>query len=231
MRKWMVMASATILLGAGVLVFLLFPNSSEEITMEQANETVITLYGGEVEQTTESGKVYSVEFQRADGRYLALVNRQNGQVENMELIEKTAMAKELTEQQAKDLALEKAEGTVDSISYDEGRNEYEVKVREETQISTIVLSAANGEVRKISQEPIETESPAEEPEPERIITRDEAVRLAKNTLDGELQEAEFVQTEDGGYYLVEIENDQTEQEATIQIHAIRGDTMSVEWDD
>ncbi|WP_394120628.1 PepSY domain-containing protein [Planococcus donghaensis] len=231
MRKWMVMASATILLGAGVLVFLLFPNSSEEITMEQANETVITLYGGEVEQTTESGKVYSVEFQRADGRYLALVNRQNGQVENMELIEKKAMAKELTEQQAKDLALEKAEGTVDSISYDEGRNEYEVKVREETQISTIVLSAANGEVRKISQEPIETESPAEEPEPERIITRDEAVRLAKNTLDGELQEAEFVQTEDGGYYLVEIENDQTEQEATIQIHAIRGDTMSVEWDD
>ena len=231
MRKWMIMASATILLGAVVLVFLLFPNSSEEITMEQANETVISLYGGEVEQTTGSGKVYSVEFQRADGRYLALVNRQNGQVENMELMEKTAAAKELTEQQAKDLALEKAEGTIDSISYDEGRNEYGVKVREESQISTIVLSAATGEVRKISQEPIEAEAPAEEPEPDRIITRDEAVRLAKNTLDGELQEAEFVQTEDGGYYLVEIENDQTDQEATVQIHAIRGDTMSVEWDD
>ncbi|MGH2317303.1 PepSY domain-containing protein [Planococcus sp. SE5232] len=231
MRKWMVMASATILLGAVVLVFLLFPNSSEEITMDQANETVISLYGGKVEQTTESGKVYSVEFQRADGRYLALVNRQNGQVENMELIEKTAAAKELTEQQAKDLALEKAEGTVDSISYDEGRNEYDVKVKGETQMSTVVLSAATGEVWKISQEPIEAESPAEEPEPDRIITRDEAVRLAKNTLDGELQEAEFVQTEDGGYYLVEIENDQTEQEATVQIHAIRGDTMSVEWDD
>ncbi|MBT2570373.1 hypothetical protein [Planococcus sp. ISL-110] len=71
----------------------------------------------------------------------------------------------------------------------------------------------------------------EEPEPVRIITRDEAVRVAKNTLDGEVQEAEFVQTEDGGYYLVEIVNDQTEQEATIQIHAVRGDTMSVEWDD
>lgn len=231
MRKWILMASATILLGAAVLVFLMFPSSSQDITLEQANETVISLYGGKVEKTTESPDAYRVEFQRTDGHYLALVNRQNGQVESMELIEKTEVAKELTQQQAEEIALQQAAGEIDGVTYNEERNEYDVAVKEETQLSTVVVSAATGEVRKISQEPIEAEAPAEEPELDRIITRDEAVRLAKNTLDGELQEVEFVQTEDGGYYLVEIENDQTEQEATIQIHAIRGDTMTVEWDD
>lgn len=233
MRKWILMASATILFGVAVLALLLFPRSSPEITAEQANETVVSLYGGEVEQTTESRDAYKVEFQRAGGRYLALVNRQNGQVETMELIEKTEPVKELTEQQAQEIALEQAAGTVDGINYNKERNEYDVKVREDAQLSTVILSAATGEVRKISQEPIEETPPVEEPvpEPERIITRDEAVKLAKATLNGEVQEAEFVETEAGGYYLIEIENDQTEQEATIQIHAIRGDTMTVEWDD
>lgn len=231
MRKWLLMVSATILLGVAVLVFLLFPRSSPEISAQQANETVIGLYGGEVEKTTESGDVFEVEFQRPGGLYRALVNRQNGQVETMELIEKTEAVKEITEQRAEEIALEQATGTIDGVSYNKERNAYEVNVREETQLSTIIISAATGEVQKISHELIEVEPPAEEPELDRIITRDEAVQLAKNTLDGEVQEAEFVQTEDGGYYLVEIENDQTEQEATVQIHAVRGDTMSVEWDD
>ncbi|MDQ0429097.1 putative membrane protein YkoI [Planomicrobium stackebrandtii] len=237
MRKWMLMASATILFGVAVLAFVLFPRTSPEVTADQANETVISLYGGEVEQTTESGDAYRVEFKRPDGRYLALVNRQNGQVETMELLEKTEAAKEVTEQQAGEIALEQAAGTIDSVAYNEERNEYDVKVKEETQLSTVVLSAATGEVRKISQEAVEASAPVNEPvpepepEPDRVITRDEAIVLAQETLSGEAQEAEFVQTADGGYYLVEIENDQTDQEATIQIHAIRGDTMSVEWDE
>lgn len=233
MRKWILMASATILFGVGVLAFLLFPRSGPDISAKQANETVMSLYGGKVEQTTEAGDAYRVEFERPDGRYLALVNRQNGQVETMELLEKTEAVKELTEQQAQEIALEQAKGIIDGIGYNEERNEYDVKVKEETQISTVILSAATGEVRKISQEPIEAAPPAEEPkpEPETIIARDEAIKLAKKTLNGEVQEAEFVETGDGGYYLIEIENEQTDQEATIQIHAIRGDTMTVEWDE
>ena len=46
-----------------------------------------------------------------------------------------------------------------------------------------------------------------------------------------MKEVEFIETADGGYYLVEIENVDSDQEATIQIHAIRGDTMTVDWDD
>ncbi|OHX53591.1 hypothetical protein [Planococcus faecalis] len=88
MRKWILMTLATILLGGSVIAFLLFPRTSPEISEEQAEETVISLYGGSIEQTTASGEDYQVEFQRTDGRYLALVNRQNGQVESMKLLKK-----------------------------------------------------------------------------------------------------------------------------------------------
>lgn len=229
MRKWILMTLATILLGGSVIAFLLFPRTSPEISEEQAEETVISLYGGSIEQTTASGEDYQVEFQRTDGRYLALVNRQNGQVESMKLLKKTEKAKKLTEQQAEKIALEKVEGIIGSNTYNKDRNEYTVKVEEETQVSTLVLSAATGEVLTISEEPVQV-VPSEEPDLERIITRNEAIRLAKKTLSGEVQDDEFVETEDGGYYLIEIENDETDQEATIQIHAVRGDTMTVEWD-
>ncbi|ALS78101.1 PepSY domain-containing protein [Planococcus kocurii] len=229
MRKWILMTLATILLGGSVIAFLLFPRTSPEISEEQAEETVISLYGGSIEQTTASGEDYQVEFQRTDGRYLALVNRQNGQVESMNLLKKTEKAKKLTEQQAEKIALEKVEGIIGSNTYNKDRNEYTVKVEEETQVSTLVLSAATGEVLTISEEPVQV-VPSEEPDLERIITRNEAIRLAKKTLSGEVQDDEFVETEDGGYYLIEIENDKTDQEATIQIHAVRGDTMTVEWD-
>ncbi|AQU79995.1 MULTISPECIES: PepSY domain-containing protein [Planococcus] len=229
MRKWILMTLATILLGGSVIAFLLFPRTSPEISEEQAEETVISLYGGSIEQTTASGEDYQVEFQRTDGRYLALVNRQNGQVESMKLLKKTEKAKKLTEQQAEKMALEKVEGIIGSNTYNKDRNEYTVKVEEETQVSTLVLSAATGEVLTISKEPVQV-VPSEEPDLERIITRNEAIRLAKKTLSGEVQDDEFVETVDGGYYLIEIENDETDQEATIQIHAVRGDTMTVEWD-
>ena len=43
----------------------------------------------------------------------------------------------------------------------------------------------------------------------------------------------FEKTDDGGYYLVEIEQDNEEEEdveAVFHIHAITGDIISVEWD-
>ncbi|MBT2570374.1 hypothetical protein [Planococcus sp. ISL-110] len=92
-----------------------------------------------------------MEFHRPGGLYLALVNRQNGQVEAIELIEKTEAAKEVTQQQAEQIALEQAEWEIGGVSYNEERNEYEVNVREETQLSTFIISAATGEVKKTAR--------------------------------------------------------------------------------
>ncbi len=230
MQKRVILAAATILLGAVVLIFLLLPQPSQDLTKEQANETVISLYGGKLEKTTARQYNYEVEFQRDNGLYLAQVNRESGQVESVELIEKTGTPTAFTEQQIEKIASKRVQGSVESIEYNENENEYVVKIKNEKQLSTIVLSANSGEVSSINQEPVATDQEVEQSEPDRIITRNEAIKRAKKTLEGDVQDVDFEETEDGGYYLVEIENDETDQEATIQIHAVRGNTMTVEWD-
>jgi uncharacterized membrane protein YkoI len=231
MRKWMIMAAATILLGVIVIIYLLNPFiGTEEINAAEAEQSVLQMYGGEIVATSEAEDDFIVEFNKPEGFYTATVSKATGQVESMKLLEKNEQSKELTEKQASAAALTEVGGTLEEIAYSKENSEYTVKIKDGQIIKTVIVAAATGEIRKITSEAAPT-GPAPEPRTEPVITKDEAIALAKQTLDGEVQEAEFVDTEDGGYYLVEIENDETEQEVTVQIHAIRGETMTVEWDD
>lgn len=237
MKKWIAMITASIILGIAI-VFFLFDSTDNDNRLNEAEASakVTELYGGTANAATLDGDEITVEFQTEVGRYSAIVDRESGQVAEVQLIEKTGPSKALTEKQAEEIALEEVQGTTDEITYIKEANEYKVKITGETGTSIVTLSAETGGIEEITKEEIvqpdsnqpEGESPAD---PERIITSDEAVLIAKETLQGEVQEVEFTETQDGGYYLVEIENDETDQEATIQIHAIRGDTLSVEWED
>ncbi|ETP68579.1 hypothetical protein HF394_01075 [Planococcus glaciei] len=232
MKKWMLMAAGTVLLGVIVIAFLLNPFiGSESISAQEAEQSVLELYGGELVGTSEVDNRFAVDFNKADGLYTAMVNKATGQVESMKLIEKKEPAAQLTEEQAGAAALKKVDGTLESVTYLKDNQQYEVKIKDEKNITTVLVAAATGEIGNITAEPIAKPDVKPEPEPDAAITQDEAIAIAKQTLDGEVQEAEFVQTEGGGYYLIEIENEESEREVTVQIHAIRGETLTVEWDD
>lgn len=232
MKKWMLMAAGTVLLGVIVIAFLLNPFiGSESISAQEAEQSVLDLYGGELVGTSEVDNRFAVDFNKADGLYTAMVNKATGQVESMKLIEKKEPATRLTEEQAGAAALKKVDGTLESVTYLKDNQQYEVKIKDEKNITTVLVAAATGEIGNITAEPIAKPDVKPEPEPDAAITQDEAIAIAKQTLDGEVQEAEFVQTEGGGYYLIEIENEESEREVTVQIHAIRGETLTVEWDD
>ncbi|WP_158599128.1 PepSY domain-containing protein [Planococcus salinus] len=228
MRKWMVVSVLMVLLAAVVLAILLFPDSAEQqVSRDEAKAVVTEMHGGTVSETVEKDGYFHVVFQRPDGQYRASVNKENGQVEELELLERKEPVKELTEQEAQSVAVNEVDGTVENIRYFEERNEYEVEIRREDQLTTIVLSAGTGEVKRITTNPAEAES---EPEPDTVISREEAVAIARTVLAGEADSVEFQQTNDGGLYLVEIENDETDQEVLVQVHAIKGEILTVEWD-
>ncbi|MGK7378586.1 PepSY domain-containing protein [Planococcus sp. 1R117A] len=234
MRKWMLMAAGTILLGVIVIAYLLNPFiGTESISAAEAEQSVLEMYGGEVVGTSESKDSFAVDFDKADGLYTAIVNKETGQVESMKLVEKKEQPVELTKEQAAAAALKEVDGTLEEVTYSKDKREYEVKIKDGENIATVLVASKTGEVRKITtNSSVEADNkPAPEPKPNPVILKDEAIAIAKQTLDGEVQEVEFVETEDGGYYLVEIENEETEQEVTVQIHAIRGETLTVEWDD
>lgn len=236
MKKPIAIFVAAAILIVAAIVFLL--NSTDDVNRldeAEAMERVTDLYGGEAERAEISGNLILVEFKNKEGRYTASVDSGTGKVNAIKLLEKSVPAKKINDQEAEKIALAEVEGELENTAYSAEQNEYEIRIKGATQISIIAISAETGEVRKIAtEEIIVSGEPSEEepaPEPARVITRDEAIAIALQTLVGEVQEVEFVDTVDGGYYLVEIENDETDQEATIQIHAIRGDTMTVDWDD
>lgn len=241
MRKWWAIGIFIIVFLIAALAFFLFPRTAaDSVTLVEATAAIEEQYGGTVENTSETEEFYQIEFSREDGQYLATVSRADGQVATLELVE-SAPVQQISEEEASQAALAAESGELDGIEYDQESNSYQVAITSETEQKTLTISAEDGEVLDVQKEPLEPQAePSESPdapppdaneEPERIISQDAAIAIAKETLNGTVDEIEFIQTADGGYYLVEIDHEATEREATIQIHAIRGETMTVEWDD
>lgn len=221
-RIWLV-SIAFVLLACLLLVLFLNPGEDQSVSEAEAAERVASLYGGEAGQVTDAGQTFNVEFTNEAGRYRASVDKTDGTVGSIELLE-SAAPEPLTEAQAKEVAAAEAGGTVSSVRFDEQNGLYEVQTDQDGIITTVTVSAADGEVVKMVKE-------AEEPETPTALTPEDAIEIAKTYLDGVVDDVDFESTEDGGYFLVTVEKDETDQEVTVQIHAIRGDVMTVEWED
>lgn len=241
MRKWWAIGIFIVVFLIAALAFFLFPRTAaDSVTLLEATASIEEQYGGTVENTSETEEFYQIEFSREDGQYLAAVSRADGQVATLELVE-SAPVQQISEDEASQAALAAESGELDGIEYVQESNSYQVAINSETERKTLTISAEDGEVLDVQKEQLEPQAePGESPdapppdtneEPERIISQEAAILIAKETLNGTVDEIEFIQTDDGGYYLVEIDHEATEREATIQIHAIRGETMTVEWDD
>ena len=62
-----------------------------------------------------------------------------------------------------------------------------------------------------------------------LLTEQQVLSIASAQFTGEIEDIDFENTADGGYYLVEI--DTAAEEVTVQIHAITGKILSVSFDE
>ena len=105
---------------------------------------------------------------------------------------------------------------------------YEVSVDEvEGTFHTITLIQA-GTIKEETPEE-EEKTTIEEPQTVNPLTEQEVIKIATSQFPGEVDEIEFVDTTNGGYYNINIEND--EDEATMQIHALTGKILTITYDD
>ncbi|MCJ1907060.1 PepSY domain-containing protein [Planococcus ruber] len=228
MSKKLMMAGATILLGLLAFAFvLIFGPDENPVTETEASAAVIDLYGGEIESTERAKDGYTIVFNRENGKYAAEVDQSTGRIESLTLLEKAVSDPVITEKEASELAFKQLDGEIVKSTFSKTRNQYEIVIENERERAAILIDAEGGEVLDVKKEAI----PKDETPRNRVITEAEAIAIAKQTLDGEVQDLEFTETEDGGFYLIEIENDETDREVTVRIHAVRGETLTVEWED
>ncbi|SDJ24743.1 PepSY domain-containing protein [Salimicrobium halophilum] len=140
----------------------------------------------------------------------------------------------LDSEEARDLVTSHYQGSI--LEWKEDEERFIATVERDTGVYAITIdreSATVEDVRRLEENAIEKESeaPSEtEEEPLRLLTEEEAGINAQEEVAGTIDDIDYEQEGDIPYYLVEIERSD-EREATVQIHAINGEVMSITWDD
>ena len=135
------------------------------------------------------------------------------------------------------------------LSMKQQQDAFLVELEKEDGIYEIEANATYGNVTEIKRlttteisepattptEPAEPTEPTEPQQPESRLTEEQAVEIALKEVSGTVEDIDFEDSEQGGFYLIEVEQpgqgDEDGQEATVQIQAITGEILSIVWDD
>ena len=200
------------------------PLSSEEIQTR-----LETIYDGKVENLKLENGVYFAEITRSDALYSAEVDAVNGKVLALNQLSKVEEVKPqmLSEQEVREEIAKKYPGEIKRLSMNKNKEQpiYNAEVIKEKTLVELQVDAVTGEIISENTKDTITEDV--------LITKEQAIKIALEQLKGDVEYVAFQQTDDGGYYIVEIEQDNEEEddvEAVFRIHAITGKIISVEYD-
>ncbi|WP_252501734.1 PepSY domain-containing protein [Sporosarcina sp. Marseille-Q4943] len=222
---------------------------AETLPKEEISSQLAMIYDGEVKDLMLDGSVYKAKVSRAGAEYAVEVDAGSGKV--LSLIQTKETSKP-------DIVMETDEGEkagntdetatpVENSSDETAKTDSEIKKEPDnkaTDSSAADQTESKTEVPKPSANKTPEQSkPASKPankEKQRktvLISEQKAKKIGMAQLPagaiGEVDDVDFVNSEDGGYYLVQIEIDTDDDmdEVTYQIHAISGKVMTVTWDD
>lgn len=183
------------------------------------------MYGGTVQSLRNKNDRYEAEIIKDKSVYKVEVNDVTGVVQSLiqtgEYNEMTPAL--ISEAELREMIAKKYTGTLERIALDTKQEPpiYKVEISNEQVLKKVNVDAVTGEI--ISEKEKETTSN------QAVITKKQAIDIARRQLEGKVEYVSYEKTSDGGYYLVEIEGH--DEEAIFQIHAISGEILSVTWDD
>jgi len=229
-KTWLLpVLMAILILGAvglyiGSLLTKEAPLSESEIRTQLENS-----YGGTIDTLSMEKDVYIAEMTRNGARYSAKIDVMTGKVLSLIQLSEPQenLPKVLSEEEVREVIAQKYPGEIERISLNPSMEPpvYEVELAKEQALVTVVIDAFEGEITSETVKETTVENV--------LITKEKAVEIALGQLQGEVEYVVFEKTKDGGYYLVEIEQDNEDSddlEAVFQIHAISGEILSVTWD-
>ncbi len=201
---------------------------AETLPEDEIRSQLEHMYGGKVERLSLKGSMYEVELSLSNAAYLAEVDAETGKV--------------LSLFQTKEIDAE--ETPIASVKGNEVTSEAKVVDKPVEKPDEVVSQSKTdptpkNEIRKDSPATGVKENkpaPPKKEAPTVLISKNEAIKIALTQMNGEVDDVEFVQTSEGGHYLVEIEvdddnDDERGDEAVYKIHAITGKVLHVSWED
>lgn len=215
-----------LLLGITVLITIQQLNSpaAKHLTTKEAQDLVENRYQGSVSQVRLKNNQYLIKMMKEKRMYIIKLDANTGDIVSIIKIEKQDPQQVLSETEIRSLITEKIKGTITSINKErqDGKEIYIVLVNEDNQRITVKVDSMSGTILSTSSTIIT--------EPSKKLSEAEAVKLAIQQVEGTVDEISLETKNGQPYYFVKvIVNDK--QEAIVQIHAIKGNVISITWDD
>jgi uncharacterized membrane protein YkoI len=228
---WVVICSLiTIVVFVSWLQFGKLTPSADMLTEQEAQNLVQERYLGKVSQIKLANQQYHIELEKQNGLYTIILDADSGKV--VSFIQTGSTSKnptdtskdEFTEDEIKEIILAKVNGSITSFEKIVINKEavFKAIVKDAETETTITVDAVTGTI--LSSNSININ------EPPKRLSETEAAQIAKNQVQGEIEDIWLETKNDQTYYLVELET-QDDREAIVQIQAITGEVMSVTWDD
>ena len=147
--------------------------------------------------------------------------------------EKTSNGKVmLSTNEAEKIALQEVDGIVESIELEKKNNKviYEVEIENYDDDYDVYLDAYTGEIYHIDRDDDDDDRvyPANG-NVQNIISQADAIAIAEQTVTGKMKEIE--RDKDDGFLIYEVELRTDRGEAEVEIDAVTGNVLEVEWDD
>jgi uncharacterized membrane protein YkoI len=205
-----------LLVGAGVFLVVMFAvwqvsrvmTSAQPLTAEEATQKVQDLYSGDIVSVKEGTDLYQITIVLETGTYEIEVDRDSGDIASMTRTKEGVASNEGAQKEP--TGKEQTENPPNTSQEEEPSEQEKTPEKQGT--------------------PPTDDNSSAKPETPKQLTEKEAIAIALEQLNGEVDDVELEQSGGSIYYLIEIEREGEEAEATIQINAISGEVMSVIWD-
>lgn len=250
-KKFLLPFSLVLLLVAASMFYMKgIVSHADTIPSASIKNQLETMYNGKVNDLLLQNDIYGAKLTREESVYAVRVDGKTGKVLSMVLKKPSAQLAAKQEEVASETKDEdkvkgkssdvKTEVESDQAAADEPKSQPETPepapVQPKPQPEPEPKPEPKQQAQPPQQKPQSQSKPAaSKPAPQKtvLLTEQQAVQIALRQLKGEIDDVDFVETSEGGYYLVEIEIDVEDgpDQATYQIHAISGKIMSVTWDD
>ncbi|MBB4822906.1 putative membrane protein YkoI [Sporosarcina luteola] len=219
---------------------------AQTLSEEEVREQLKEMYNADIVNVSQNDDEYEITLARGGSEYEATVDAETGQVLALIQTKEVAIAPPAKEQETgkpqeenpgQENTEEPSPGTV---SQPDGKTESSSSVGSKPTKPATTGGAVQTPAKPTPEKKpaAQTSKPAKQPEKKSILVTEKqarqiAISQLKTSAPYEVDDVDFVKTDKGGYYLVNIELDTDDDldEVTYQIHAISGAVMSVTWDD
>lgn len=203
---------AIILTLIAIVIFITFYvkqlQTSTALTKEQMIAQVETVYNGAVQSFVERDGYNLASFEKNGSTYEVKINAHNGELSNMQAIF-------ITDKPI--VAVKDDTSTTPNTNSEPDHNQMNPAVPTKPNDATNINTT-------------QKETPQKPPKP--LLSVAQAKEIALKEVKGEVDSVEYKATSDGGHYFIEIELEDDEMdEANVQVHAVTGKILSIQFED